>query len=77
MPVDSEGRVTPLPPPLPDWERGTFEGAAYEQLRRGAAMTFAERVQLSCDMLELQRLIREGNAAADDNERSNQSISPP
>lgn len=31
--------------PLPESEVGTPEGAAYETLRRGAAMTFLERLQ--------------------------------
>jgi len=39
----NDGRI--FMKPLPPWEAGTFAGAEYEALRRGAAMSFQERLE--------------------------------
>jgi len=58
MTVDrGEGHV--FLPPLPEDQQGTFEAAAYEALRRGAAMTFWERLLWEEEAAKMAREARE------------------
>jgi len=54
----TEGRLKMRP--LADiWDAGTFKGAEYETLRRGAAMSFEERLKALEGMMSGYLLTRE------------------
>jgi hypothetical protein len=71
MSDQNDGRI--FMKPLPPWEAGTFAGAEYEALRRGAAMSFQERLE----WIEQVTTLFTGEESAPTNEKGEGDIPSP